>query len=103
MGTTVEQPTQQWAPTQTATVREDPAMAPELFRVVLDGTGPRTGTIASDPHDRATAQALFDKAVQAFATAIAAGELRISVLSEQVWAQRATPAAGVATPAAGTR
>jgi hypothetical protein len=43
-----------------------------LYRVVIDGTGSRTGSVASAP----------------MANGVAAGEVRVSVLAETVWARR---------------
>jgi len=97
MGSTIEQPTQQWAAPDNTTAQTPD----ELFRVVLDGIGPRAGegSVASAPLDRATAQAMFDKAVRVFAAGINADELRVSVLAEHVWAQRTATGAAAAVDA----
>jgi len=67
----------------------EPHSTSGLFRVVLDGIGEH-GSVATEPTDRATALADFDRLVGVYAADVAAGRLRISVLAEDVWAARTT-------------
>lgn len=79
---TTEQPT-------TVRTTSGPGVAGERYRLVLDGIGARTGTVTSEPiDDRGAALAAFDRAVTVFAGDVAAGQLRVSVLTETVWNQR---------------
>jgi hypothetical protein len=78
---------------RTQELRGDPATEPDStsgqFRVVLDGIGDHTGTLATEPTDRSTALTDFDTILGFFTTDVAAGRLRISVLAEDVWEARA--------------
>ena len=65
-----------------------PGGAGDRFLVVLDGIGDRTGSITTSPRDRATAMTDFDTLLGVFAPDVAAGRMRISVLSEDVWIAR---------------
>jgi len=86
---------------RTQELRGDPATGPDStagrFRVVLDGIGDYTGTLATEPTDRPTAMTDFDTLLGFFAAEVAAGRLRISVLAEDVWAARAHRPASPAT------
>ena len=74
--------------TQQLRLGEQPYGASAGFRVVLDGVGDGTGTVATEPTDRVTALADFDRLVGVYAADVAAGRMRISVLAEDVWAAR---------------
>ena len=67
----------------------EPHSTSGLFRVVLDGIGEH-GSVATEPTDRTTALADFDRLVGVYAADVAAGRLRISVLPEDVWTARTT-------------
>ena len=64
-------------------------MSDKAYRVVVDGTGRRSGTVAASPTtSRQQAMAGFDIACDAFAADLAAGDMRISVLAEDEFARR---------------
>jgi hypothetical protein len=64
-------------------------MTDEEYRVVIDGAGGRTGTVASSPRSYADAEAGLGIARDVFAADIGRGEMEVSVLSDAEYRQRA--------------
>lgn len=60
----------------------------ELYRVVLNGAGTRTGTVASSPRSRAAALAGEQIAAATFAADIAAGDMRVELVAEAEYQRR---------------
>jgi len=54
----------------------------DLYRVVIDGAGGKTGCVASSPRSRMAAEAGRTIATGVFAEDILAGDLTVSVISE---------------------
>jgi hypothetical protein len=60
----------------------------DQYRVVLDGMGARTGTVASSPMTRAEAMAGFDVALDSMRADVRDGDIRVSVLAESEYQRR---------------